>query len=200
MATQDGASVMAHLVRAQVRERELMAYLPYVTEGSLKQTVSPERLGQLRRELFHWCQGTILGPFKPLSHTGIRLRDPDGVQSLVYPELLTFVCDHPEAMLISNIMNSYNTRQPCDQCWCPREQLHDVSVQHRLRHETEQQQNCQRILSKTLNAAEVSQHPLRCGHWGFFGGATDFGACTGNDFMHNEVGRRFLARSAPAQK
>lgn len=179
-------------MRAQVRERELLAYLPHVTEGGLKQPVRDEQLGQLRRVLYHWCQTVILAPLKPLSHLGIRLTDPDGIQAQVFPELLTYVCDHPEAMLISGIMNSPQTRHPCDQCWVPREQLHEVSVQHRLRDETEQQANYQKIVSKTLRAADVSQHPVACGHWGFFGGKTEFGVCTGNDFMHNEVGRCFL--------
>ena len=139
---------------AQVRDRELLAYFTKITAGCLKQTVSADQLRQLRRELYHWCLAVNLAPLKALSHTGTRLADPYGVLSQVFPELLTFVCDHPGAMLISGIMDSAKTVYPCDQCWCPCEELHDVSVQHEPRLETEQQENCQRIVSKTLVAAE----------------------------------------------
>ena len=165
-----------------------MAYFPILKESHLKQTISQERLRKLRRDLYHWALGVILAPLKPLSHTGVKLPDPSGTMQHVYPELLVFVCDHPEAMLISGKFDSPKTAFPCDQCLCPSDQLADVSIKHPLQHESDQRDKYEKVKGGAVRSADVSQHLVQCGQWGFFGGDTEFSACTGNDLMHNEVG------------
>ena len=176
-----------------------MGYIPTVASSNLKGIVSAEDKAQLNRKIFHKCLEVVLQPLKDLSHSGVQLVDPDGKSGEVFPELLVYVGDMPECKLVAGCFDSAKCEHPCEQCWCPLADLGNVSITtHRLRTESEQLANYIRMEAASPSdrkklCKELSQHFVKCGWWGFAGGATIHCAFTGNDSLHNEVCKVFAS-------
>ena len=81
--------------------------------------------------------------------------DPDGIFRLVYPESLVYVPDMLECKLVASCYDSAEAEYPCEQCWCPRADLGDVSITHAhdLRSEAEQLENYEAIMAEINPAA-----------------------------------------------
>lgn len=178
---------------SQERERAILAYMPIIDPCNLVEGITADQKAQLSREIFHRCLHILLAPLKELSKSGVTLVDPYGVSATVYPELLVYVGDMPECKLVNGCFDHRLSKHPCEQCWCPRADLGDVSItSHRLRTESEQLANYNKMKAATPAerkklSKKLSQHFVHCGWWGFAGGATIHCSFTGNDSLHNEV-------------
>ena len=97
----------------------------------------------------------VLQKLKDLSHSCVQLVDPDGIFRLVYPESLVYVPDMLECKLVASCYDSAEAEYPCEQCWCPRADLGDVSITHAhdLRSEAEQLENYEAIMAEINPAA-----------------------------------------------
>ncbi len=124
--------------------------------------------------------------------------DPDGLPRLVYPHLLSYVMDDPEGKDVL-CMKGAPSVHPCEACWVPLEQLHQLDDNYDRRTQTEQETIYEMMVPReghAPNPREVqdiardhSTHPVRCGLFGFRGqdtGAPNMMFVMCYESMHNE--------------
>lgn len=158
----------------------------------------PAKLGAERWRLvkLHYinhAMSELTAPLKALSQTGIRLKDPNGVQRLVFPRLLSYVMDDPESKDIFCIQNS---KKKCELCHMDASDFLKIEQRCPEKFEQEQKQHYEYAITKAKmseRVKECSKHsilPVPCGLWGFadqsLAGSTNIYSTLGFEGMHND--------------
>lgn len=134
--------------RQSLFSKKLLGYLPEISnlEAQKHRLTSKSKLVDIRRDLYNASWSKILEALD--EETLMEVDLPHGMGTRKYKlTVMHFVADHPEAMKLVGVKNSWKTNMPCRICKCKQEDLlkfeENLTKEFRIAEDTS---NCIRVI------------------------------------------------------